>query len=302
VPGVYRVEILGQSELGIAVVANFPVYVGEPPPSRIQLGPHEAPVTDSDEAARRLLAMANRERAVSGQVPLTFDAELSKVAAAHVADMLAHGFVGHTSPTTGGASDRVAHAGIRTSLVLENIGRGYSLGEVHAGLMESPGHRGNLLNPQATHVGIAVAVRDEGGHVVYLVTQLFIRVNPKLTANAPRALLTEINRERARRGRQELQRDEALEGVASGAAGSCFAGSSGSDASVMRAVQDGLRKLESRKGGVSALLSLASGLSDLAQIDAVLAPDVRRIGVGMVQGTRPDTPPNTVCAVLLLAQ
>ena len=299
--GIYRVEILGESALGIAVVANFPVYVGEPPKDSIDLGSVEAPVRDAREAAHRLLAMINGERERAQLAPLALDGELSNVAAAHVTDMLEHGFVGHTSPTTGTASQRVERAGIRTSLVLENIGRGYSLGEVHAGLMESPGHRGNLLHPQATHTGIAVAVQNEGGHNVYLVTQLFIRVTPKLSGDALPALLAAINAARDEAGRRPLQNDAYLSGVAARAAERCFAGSTPGDAAVMQSVRSDLQHQHNHSQGVSALLSFASSLSDLAQIDALLDANAQRIGLGLVQGERPDTPPNTLCAVFLLS-
>jgi uncharacterized protein YkwD len=301
-PGIYRVEILGESALGITVVANFPVYVGETPKDRIELGAIEAPVSDPAVAASRLLELLNRERQAIGLGALVADPKLANIAAAHNADMLAHGFVGHTSPTTGSAGQRVASAGIRTGLVLENIGRGYSLNEVHAGLLESPGHRGNLLNPQATDVGIAVSVRAEEGHYVYLVTQLFTRVTPKLQAHAATALLEAINRERGKHGQRELRSDAGLLRVAERAANSCFASPTASDAAVMDQVRAGLGELGASKAPVSALLSLAGSIAELSEIAALLEPNVSSIGIGLVQGERPDTPPNTLCAVLLLAQ
>jgi uncharacterized protein YkwD len=301
-PGVYRIELLAQSKLGIAVVANFPLYVGEAPSERIELAAPEAPVSNPEEAAQRLLAMINRERGAGRLAPLAFDRTLSDVASAHVVDMLATGFVGHTSPTTGTASERVSRAGIRTSLVLENIGRGYSLGEVHAGLMQSPGHRGNMLHPQATHVGIAVAVHEESGHSVYLVTELFVRVTPKLPAHAAVKLLDSINQNRTRLRRSQLRTDAALERIAEHAVARCFAGGAESDAAVMEVVRTELASIGPGHDHVSALLSLASSLSDLAQLDALLDSSLTSIGIGLAQGARPDTPPNTVCAVLLLGQ
>jgi hypothetical protein len=299
--GSYRVEILGESALGITVLANFPVYVGEAPSDRIQLVASEAPISDPALAASRLLELLNGERRAIGLAELPADPKLARIAAAHNADMLAHGFMGHTSPSTGTTAERVASAGIRTSLVLENIGRGYSLKEVHASLMESPGHRGNLLNPLATQVGIAVSVRAEQGHYVYLVTQLFTRVTPKLQPHADAALLGAINRARRQAGRRELQSDPSLSRVAARAADSCFARQAG-DAAVMEQVRSGLVELGASKAPVSALLSLASSLAELSEIAALLEPSVSRIGIGLAQGERPDTPPDTLCAVLLLAQ
>jgi uncharacterized protein YkwD len=300
--GVYRVEILGESSLGIAVVANFPVYVGEPPRESIDLGSSEPPVKDANEAAQRLLGMINRERERAGLAPLALENGLTKVAAAHNADMLANGFVGHTSPQTGSASQRVERAGFRTALVLENIGRGYSLSEVHAGLMESPGHRGNLLHPQATHAGIAVAVQSESGHSVYLVTQMFIRVTPKLTAQGLPSLLAAINVARANASRPPLQVDPDLGAIAARAAERCFGGDGPGDNAVMQSVREQLQRKSAPAQGVSALMGVASSLSDLAEIDALLDANAQRIGLGLVQGDRPDSPPRSLCAVFLLAQ
>jgi hypothetical protein len=168
--------------------------------------------------------------------------------------------------------------------------------------MQSPGHRGNLLHPQATHVGIGMAVQAESGHSVYLVTELFIRVTPKLPSNAGAQLLEGINLNRSRQRRSALREDAALTRVAERAATRCFADGQQSDAAVMEVVRVELANLAARRDHVAALLSLASSLADLAQLEAVLAPNLTSIGLGLAQGTRSDTPPNTVCAVLLLGQ
>jgi hypothetical protein len=70
----------------------------------------------------------------------------------------------------------------------------------------------------------------------------------------------------------------------------------------MDQVRAGLGELGANKAPISALLSLAGSISELSEIAALLEPNVSSIGIGLVQGERPDTPPNTLCAVLLLAQ
>jgi uncharacterized protein YkwD len=301
--GVYRIEVLGEGPTGIEPVANFPVYAGQAPANSIevQTDESEAPVSDMNEAAQRLLQMANRERAQAGLAPLAFDSQLAAIAAAHVADMLEHHFVGHTSPSTGTPAQRVERAGVRTSLVLENIGRGSSLHEVHAGLMASPGHRGSLLHPLATHVGIAVARSGEGGRSDYLATELFIRVTPELTADAVEKLLGKVNELRVRAGRSALQVDTALRNVAESAAQRCFAPGA-SDATVAESVRTELRRSPQLRGATGVLIVQGSSVDDLAQVDAVLEPGLKRIGIGLTQGERPGLLPNTLCGVFLLAQ
>jgi uncharacterized protein YkwD len=299
--GVYEVELLGQGPRGIAVVANFPVYVDESPPGAIELLAPEPVVRDPEAAARRLLELLNAERARVSLPSLISDRALAQIAAAHDRDMLEHGFVGHTSPTSGSASDRITRAGIRTGLILENIGRGYSLSEVHGGLMQSPGHRANLLNASATNVGIAVAISQDAGHPVYLATELFTRVTPALPADGEDQLLRAIDAARASRGRSALRRDGALTQIAKHAAVSCFARPTDGDPPALQSVHDDLARQPSA-ARVDALLSLASSLADLSELPALLDPGVVGIGAALTQGSRPDIPPNTLCAVLLLAR
>src|SRR5690606_25050305 len=125
---------------------------------------------------RELLAMLNTTRSEAGLRPLTEHAGLAEVALSHSEDMVAHDFIGHTSPSTGSAADRVRAASLSSGLVLENIGRGYGAQEIHRGLMESPGHRANLVNPDVTHVGVGVVAQQEGGRNAFIVTQVFVRM------------------------------------------------------------------------------------------------------------------------------
>lgn len=296
-PGIYRVELLAQAELGVTVVANFPVYAGLAPPEQVALGaPRGTGGQDAAAAAARLLELINSEREHNRLAPLALDERLTRIALAHDADMLAHGFVGHTSPTTGDAAERVARAGVRTGLVLENIGRGYSPDEVHAGLMQSPGHRGNVMSPLATHVGIGVSLQPEDSHVAYLVTEVFTRVTPQLSGDAPAQLLSAINRQRAGQRRSELQENGPLTAAARGAVKRCF--EPAGDAAVM----DALRSSLPAGTRVSVVLSVASSLEDLAGLQALQEPGARQIGLGLAQGERADTPPNSLCALVLLAQ
>ncbi|HKP64304.1 MAG TPA: CAP domain-containing protein [Polyangiales bacterium] len=298
--GVYRVEVLGQGPQGITVVANFPVYVGEAPPDSVELAPSDNAPIDNERAVAAMLELINGERARASLPALTLDPTLSQVADAHVADMLEHNFVAHTSKTTGSAADRVTRAGIRTSIVLENIGRGYSLREVHEGLLASPGHRGNILHDLVTHVGIGVRATPESGHTAYLVTEVFTRVTPKLTSDAAASLLQSINSKRKLLGRRELKRDPGLAGLAQRTASGYFVEPPMGDATVMQTVRDELGRTKLQARSVGAVLTVASSLEELSALDAVLEPELQWIGIGLSQGTRSDTPSDAICAVLLL--
>ena len=155
-------EFLGEDKLGSEVLANFPVFCGDPPPGELAVRADDGRVvTDPGEAEAVALKLLNADRSAAGLAPLQADGRVARVARGHSQDMLDHDFVGHISPTTGTASDRLRRAGIGSLTVLENVARAYSPDEAQAGLMGSPGHRANILNPDVTHVGIGVTLGRE---------------------------------------------------------------------------------------------------------------------------------------------
>jgi uncharacterized protein YkwD/uncharacterized membrane protein required for colicin V production len=126
---------------------------------------------ENDRAAeQRLLELMNEERADAGISPLKFDSALAEVGRAHGREMFALGFLGHVSPTTGSAADRLAAAGLAYPLTGENIALAPTAELAHAGLMNSPAYRANILNPGFALVGIAALRSGEHG---LMVTQEF---------------------------------------------------------------------------------------------------------------------------------
>ena len=158
------------------MLANFPLFCGVPAPDEAP-GPatvRPAPMTAA-EAETRLLALVNHDRAAAHRQPLVLDARLSEIARAHSRDMAEHQFVAHVSPRTGSAAERVARAGLKPALLLENVGRAYSPEDAESGFMASPGHRGNILDARATRIGIGIAIgREVNDMVPLLVTQLMM--------------------------------------------------------------------------------------------------------------------------------
>jgi uncharacterized protein YkwD len=302
--GELRIELLARSKLGTTVVANFPVYAGTSPPTEVSVAlPSTGPPLDDADVIERLLELVNTDRVRAGLAPLALDDELAPIALAHSQDMNANGFVGHTSPTTGSAKDRVERAGIRTPVVLENIGRGYSPDEVHRGLMDSPGHRGNVLSADATHIGIGVVRESEDDRSAYLVTEVFVRrALPIDVGDAPDELLDLINAERVRRGARPLVADSTMAAHAGDTARAFFAGSSQSRQQLVEALnRKAAAKPSARYSRLAALLTVVGALSEARAIDALLDPQARAVGFGVAQGTRPDTIPNAIVLVALVA-
>lgn len=301
-PGEYRVELLASSDLGETVVANFPVYVGVAPATYVDVAREDASVQLGEtQAAERLLELTNRDRAHAGLAALSRNERLERVARAHSLDMQANNFIGHTSKTTGDAADRVQRAGIRTTLVLENIGRGYSPDEVHRGLMDSPGHRANVLAPEATDVGIGVVAAPEDQRTAYVVTELFARFARKIDPEqATDDLYARVNRERTRRGLRALEQDDNMSELCVETARRFFTEPHAGQQALLEQLngEAGQKRLPYRRLG--ALMAAVSGIDEAVTIEALLDPNARALGLGLAQGTRPDTIDNAIAVVALI--
>jgi uncharacterized protein YkwD len=118
-----------------------------------------------------------------GTTQLEWDERLTAVARGHAQDMLHRQYVAHVTPDGISAAQRLSHYGIRYVACGENIGVVYGeqshseqgVYEIHNAFMNQPrsltNHRGNLLNPIWTHVGIGLAYNPDGALVA---TQNFI--------------------------------------------------------------------------------------------------------------------------------
>lgn len=115
--------------------------------------------------AERVFELLNDSRLAAGRQPLAWSQGLADIALAHARDMYVNGYVSHVSPTTGTVGDRVTAAGIRLSQVGENLALAASPRAVHAGFMDSDGHRENMMRSSFDRVGVA-AVRGPLGLMV----------------------------------------------------------------------------------------------------------------------------------------
>lgn len=122
------------------------------------------------ELEQEMLERVNKERAGVGLPPLKWDPELLPVARAHSADMFRRGYFSHVSPEGASAGDRIRKAGVRFLTAGENLALAPTLTLAHNGLMNSPGHRANILNKAYGRVGIGIL---DGGIRGLMVTQNF---------------------------------------------------------------------------------------------------------------------------------
>ena len=113
-----------------------------------------------------LITQANQDRVARGLQPVARDPLLSEAAAFHALEMARHGDIAHEFPGEPELSQRGANAGVRFSLITENVAEASDPAVIHSLWMHSPGHRANLLDPEVNVVGIAVVV---SGQEVYAV-------------------------------------------------------------------------------------------------------------------------------------
>ena len=118
----------------------------------------------------KMLDMVNAERAKAGLRPVTSDPEMAEVARAHSRDMFARGYFSHVTPDGKTLGDRVTAAGVRFTTAGENLALGPTLEICHEGLMNSPGHRANILHASFSRLGIGVL---DGGKYGLMITQNF---------------------------------------------------------------------------------------------------------------------------------
>ena len=150
-----------------------PVPVPAPTPA-----PTPAPVSTpfaASEFELRAFELVNNERARHGLPALIWCDDLARAAMAHSIDMAANNFADHTGSDGSNPSDRIDRAGIPYLRWAENISVGMRSADAAMSLwMESPTHRGNILFPEITHIGVGFYQQDDS-HWRFFATKKFIR-------------------------------------------------------------------------------------------------------------------------------
>ncbi|MDE2025611.1 MAG: CvpA family protein [Patescibacteria group bacterium] len=112
--------------------------------------------TSDTQAEERMLILVNAERAKQNLPPLMGDDKLKQVGELHASDMLARGYFSHYTPEGLSPFDRMAAANISYEYAGENLAFSPNVDLAMQGLMQSPGHRANILSPNYHRVGIGV--------------------------------------------------------------------------------------------------------------------------------------------------
>lgn len=124
-----------------------------------------------------VIVETNKQRALHGLPPLSFNAQLTSAAQTKAFDMIAREYFEHESPDGVGPGDLVENTGYTYLAVAENLALGdYESDAVLVqAWMDSPGHRENILNEAYTEIGVAVAQGMYEGYLVWFAVQEFAR-------------------------------------------------------------------------------------------------------------------------------
>ncbi|MFB9862852.1 CvpA family protein [Rufibacter immobilis] len=118
----------------------------------------------------QMLHLINQERAKENLQPLAADTSLRRVARSHSEDMFRRGYFSHYTTEGWSPFDRIRKAHVPFRLAGENLALAPTLTIAHEGLMNSPGHRANILRDRFGRVGIGVL---QGSDRRLMITQNF---------------------------------------------------------------------------------------------------------------------------------
>jgi len=120
---------------------------------------------------RQMWRRLNADRARAGRAPLAFASRLSDIARGHSLDMRDGSFFDHVSPRTGDLERRLDVAGYVALEMRENLALAPTVDRAQDNLLESPGHRANIMAGSVTHLGVGIVASERG----LFVTQVFTR-------------------------------------------------------------------------------------------------------------------------------
>jgi len=151
-------------------VPLFVTKLGEDQSETLDL-PNDLQLSPDPVAERQMFDLVNEERTAVGLRALIWDDRLLPVARQHSEEMFRLKYFAHQSPVSGSPFDRLKAAGITYSRAGENLAYAQSVSVAHRGLMQSQGHRENILRPEFTNIAIGVISAGPYGRMF---TQMFV--------------------------------------------------------------------------------------------------------------------------------
>ena len=142
-------------------------------------------MSQANQAEQLMLSLINEERRAAGLAPLVFNGDLNESAEDHSDWMLESDRFSHRGEGGSTVRDRATEAGYELEgnwAIGENIGWQSERGapgieddvrDIHQSLMDSPGHRANILSADYDEIGIGIEIGDFRGWDSVMVTQNF---------------------------------------------------------------------------------------------------------------------------------
>jgi uncharacterized protein YkwD len=294
--GRQKIEILAEADHGPKVLANFAVYCGVEPPRKIVFQINSRHQGTAESMETQMVGLINKERKKASLPLLKVDPRLVKVARGHSQEMVRTQVVAHKLDSTGTAKDRLNQAGIHVAMIAENISRSSSVLASHNGLMESPGHRANILRPNATHVGVGIETKPKDhGQEIY-VTELFVRIPPPLNRAHARRAITKIVSVQTK-----LKRDAVLGGWAQRQADAMAKGADAQAA--FRLSTHNVNPIKRSYLRLRSLVHVVANIQDFRLAQAIKNDtSLTHYGIGMSQGRNKKLGEQAISIVLFLAQ
>lgn len=146
----------------LAIIALWALAACQSAPAPVQVQETPASTAASTSAptvavSGSIMSLLNAQRASQGRAPLVEDARLSQASQAHAQDMVAGAYFSHTGRDGSSFADRARAAGYNCPAA-ENIASGQRTeAEVMTAWFNSPGHRRNILLPDAAQYGVGRA-------------------------------------------------------------------------------------------------------------------------------------------------
>ena len=129
------------------------------------------PITDAgpgDTIAEQLFWFVNEARRLHGLPPVTYNYELTIAAQQHTEDMALHGYTGHTGVDGSSPAERLQRFGYSGAYAGEATAWGFdSPISVVEFWVNSPSHRGMILNPAANEIGLGHTYNPNAPNVWY---------------------------------------------------------------------------------------------------------------------------------------
>ena len=138
--------------------------------------------------AKQMWVLVNRDRQDPANAaethgrarPLKWNDKLAAVALAHSRDMLRRRYFAHVDREGRTPTDRINADGIEWRALAENIALNQTVADAEKDLMDEPrfqqNHRGNILNPKYTDIGIGIVQAPNGD---LYITQDFAAIPPE---------------------------------------------------------------------------------------------------------------------------